>query len=79
MGPFLSGGLFTLSMRFRPKGEALAWGLFAGVTLGGWIWSWVIKGYGLESAEYEGEEEQGGEGADGQDDEDIDEERAVGR
>ncbi|KAK4652431.1 hypothetical protein QC762_611080 [Podospora pseudocomata] len=79
VGPFLSGGLFTLSMRVRPKGEALAWGLFAGVTLGGWIWSWVIKGHGLESAEYEGEEEQGGEGADGQDDEDVDEERAVGR
>ncbi|KAK0671723.1 major facilitator superfamily domain-containing protein [Cercophora samala] len=72
VGPFLSGGLFTLSMRVRPKGEALAWGLFAGVTLGGWIWSLAIKGQGLESAEYEGDEEED-DGAD------VDEERGAGR
>jgi len=50
VGPFLSGGLFTLSTRVRPKGEALAWGLFAGVTLCGWFGSFVIRNKGLESA-----------------------------
>ncbi|KAK4169621.1 major facilitator superfamily domain-containing protein [Cladorrhinum sp. PSN259] len=57
VGPFLSGGLFTLSTHVHPKGEALVWGIFAGVTLGGWIWSWAIKGHGLESAEWEGEDD----------------------
>ncbi|KAK4180454.1 major facilitator superfamily domain-containing protein [Triangularia setosa] len=79
VGPFLSGGLFTLSMRVRPKGEALAWGTFAGVTLGGWIWSWVIKGQGLESAEYEGDEDEHGDAEDEDDDADVDEERVAGR
>ncbi|KAK0726184.1 major facilitator superfamily domain-containing protein [Apiosordaria backusii] len=79
VGPFLSGSLFTLSMRVEPKGEALAWGLFAGVTLGGWIWSWAIKGQGLESAEYEGDEDEHGEDVAGDDDADVDEERDAGR
>lgn len=57
MGLFLFGGLFILSMCFRFKGEVFVWGFFVGVIFGGWIWSWVIKGYGLESVEYEGEEE----------------------
>ncbi|KAL2022928.1 hypothetical protein VTK56DRAFT_4143 [Thermocarpiscus australiensis] len=52
VGPFLSGGLFTLSTRVRPKGEALAWGIFAGVTLLGWACSFAIRGKGLESAEW---------------------------
>ena len=38
----------------RPKGEALAWGLFAGITLFGWAASFAIRGTGLESAEWEG-------------------------
>ncbi len=37
----------------RPKGEALAWGLFAGITLFGWAASFAIRGTGLESAEWE--------------------------
>ncbi|KAL2157085.1 hypothetical protein VTH06DRAFT_7041 [Thermothelomyces fergusii] len=53
VGPFLSGGLFTLSTRVRPKGEALAWGLFAGVALLGWLSSFAIRNKGLESAEWE--------------------------
>ncbi|KAK4213753.1 MFS general substrate transporter-like protein [Rhypophila decipiens] len=69
VGPFLSGGLFTLSTRVQPKGEALAWGLFAGVTLLGWAGTLLIdgKGQGLESADFEepisedeGDEEEGG-------------------
>ncbi|KAH6855492.1 MFS general substrate transporter-like protein [Chaetomium sp. MPI-CAGE-AT-0009] len=52
IGPFLSGGLFTLSTRVRPKGEVLAWGLFAGVALVGWLGSFAIRNKGLESAEW---------------------------
>ncbi|KAK3290224.1 MFS general substrate transporter-like protein [Chaetomium fimeti] len=52
IGPFLSGGLFTLSTRVRPKGELLAWGLFAGVTLFGWLGSLAIRNKGLEGAEW---------------------------
>ncbi|EGS22580.1 tetracycline:hydrogen antiporter-like protein [Thermochaetoides thermophila DSM 1495] len=57
VGPFLSGGLFTLSTRVRPKGEALAWGLFAGFTLFGWFASLAIRGNGLESAGWVDESE----------------------
>ncbi|KAK4183928.1 major facilitator superfamily domain-containing protein [Podospora australis] len=71
VGPFLSGGLFTLSTRVKPKGEALAWGLFAGVTLGGWLWSWVIRGDGLESAEFEGDEGDVSGGEEEDEDENI--------
>ena len=41
-----------MSTRVRPKGEALAWGLFAGVTLLGWLGSLAIRNRGLESAEW---------------------------
>ncbi|KAM7185605.1 Major facilitator superfamily domain containing protein [Naviculisporaceae sp. PSN 640] len=60
VGPFLSGGLFTLSTRVHPKGEALAWGLFAGVTLAGWAGTLLIdgKGQGLESDDWVGDEEE---------------------
>ncbi len=36
----------------RPKGEALAWGLFAGITVAGWLASFAIHSKGLESAEW---------------------------
>lgn len=60
MGPFLSGGLFTLSTRVRPKGEALAWGMFAGVALAGWVGTLFIRGEGagLESADWMGENDE---------------------
>ena len=32
-GPFLSGGLFSLATHVRPKGEALAFGVFGGSPL----------------------------------------------
>lgn len=58
-----------MSTRVRPKGEALAWGLFAGVALAGWAGTLFIrgKGAGLESADWVGEdseEEAGDEEAD---------------
>ncbi|AEO61252.1 MFS general substrate transporter-like protein [Thermothelomyces thermophilus ATCC 42464] len=61
VGPFLSGGLFTLSTRVRPKGEALAWGLFAGVALLGWLGSFAIHNKGLESADWEDDEDDSDE------------------
>lgn len=66
VGPFLSGALFTLSERVHPKGEALAWGLFAGITLMGWLGTWLIRGQGLESDDWEGDDgEEPDEEADG--------------
>ncbi|PTB62657.1 MFS general substrate transporter, partial [Trichoderma citrinoviride] len=67
IGPFASGGLFTVSMRIRPKGEALAWSLFGGLALLGCIGSFFIRGDGLESDDWYGgeeEEDEGGEPAD---------------
>ncbi|KAI1366673.1 MFS general substrate transporter [Xylaria arbuscula] len=66
VGPFLSGALFTVSTHVHPKGEALAWGLFAGIALIGWLATYAIHGQGLESTddgfEEEEEEEEEGEG-----------------
>jgi hypothetical protein len=59
VGPFLSGALFTVSARVQPKGEALAWGLFAGVALVGWVGTFFIRRQGLESADWEGDDGQG--------------------
>jgi len=41
-------------MRVKPKGEALAWGLFAGIALAGWVGTLFIRGQGLESADWVG-------------------------
>lgn len=51
MGPFLSGALFSLSTNLDTKGEVLAWGLFAGISLAGWVGSFAIRGEGLESTD----------------------------
>ncbi|KND89231.1 putative membrane protein [Tolypocladium ophioglossoides CBS 100239] len=53
IGPFVSGGLFTLSINVRPKGEALAWSVFGGLALVGWVGSLFICGTGLESEDWE--------------------------
>ncbi|KAI1427114.1 major facilitator superfamily transporter [Xylaria sp. FL1777] len=63
VGPFLSGALFTASTHVRPKGESLAWGIFAGIALIGWLATYAIRGNGLESTddgfeEHEEDEEQ---------------------
>lgn len=54
-GPFASGGLFTLSTRIQHKGELLAWGLFGGVALLGWVWTLAINGDSLESEDFMGD------------------------
>ncbi|GAO18848.1 hypothetical protein UVI_02059550 [Ustilaginoidea virens] len=49
IGPVVSGALFTLSVDIRPRGEALPWSLFGGLSLVGWCVSLFIRGEGLES------------------------------
>jgi MFS family permease len=68
VGPFVSGGLFSLSTSVKPKGEALAWGVFGGIAFLGWLASLGIRGGGLESAEWSEEGSQ-----DDEDDEDDEE------
>ncbi|KXJ93790.1 major facilitator superfamily domain-containing protein [Microdochium bolleyi] len=67
VGPFLSGALFTASTGLEMKGEALAWGLFAGISLAGWLGTFAIRGHGLESTDdgFEDEEGSGDDGGDG--------------
>lgn len=47
-GPFLSGGLFSLATNVKPKGEALAFGVFGGIAFIGFTMSFGISGEGLE-------------------------------
>lgn len=55
VGPFLSGGLFTLVTHVR-KGEVLAFGVFGVIAFIGFLMSFGIRGEGLEA---EGWEEEG--------------------
>ena len=57
-----------MATRVRPKGEALAWGVFGGIAFLGWIASFGIRGEGLESAEWD--EENGSVEDEGDDEED---------
>ncbi|KAH7065182.1 MFS transporter-like protein [Macrophomina phaseolina] len=67
VGPFVSGSLFSAAVRIRPKGEAMAFGVFGGVTFVGFLLSFGIRGAGLESDGWD--QEEGSEA-----DEDADEE-----
>lgn len=49
MGPFLSGGLFSLTSKIQPKGEAIAFGVFGAVSFIGFIMSFGIRGRSLEA------------------------------
>ncbi|KAK3167645.1 hypothetical protein OEA41_010772 [Lepraria neglecta] len=71
-GPFLAGGLFSLATHVEPKGEALAFGVFGGITVVGFLLSFGIRGKGLEADDWD--EEDGSE--DGEDDEDEEEHHA---
>jgi len=64
-GPFLSGGLFSLATHVKPKGEALAFGVFGGIAFVGFLGSFGIRGSGLEAEGWDEEE--------GSEDEDEDE------
>jgi MFS family permease len=79
IGPFLSGGLFSLSTKVHPKGEALAWGVFGGIAFLGWLASFGIRGEGLESAEWDEENRGDSDGEDYEDDDEDQEHAGVGR
>ncbi|EPS28570.1 hypothetical protein PDE_03516 [Penicillium oxalicum 114-2] len=49
IGPFLSGGLFSLTAKIQPKGEAIAFGVFGAVSFIGFIMSFGIRGRSLEA------------------------------
>lgn len=68
VGPFLSGGLFSLTAKIQPKGEALAFGVFGAVSFIGFIMSFGIRGRSLE-AEGWGESSDDDDDADKSDDE----------
>ncbi|MCJ1476097.1 hypothetical protein MMC13_004762 [Lambiella insularis] len=55
-GPFLSGGLFSLATNVRPKGEAIAFGVFGGIAFIGFLGSFRIRGSGLECEDCDGED-----------------------
>jgi hypothetical protein len=57
VGPFVSGGLFTLAIDVHPKGELLAWGIFGGIAFLGWLGTLAIRNRGLESDDWVGEED----------------------
>ncbi|CAG7945655.1 unnamed protein product [Penicillium salamii] len=63
VGPFLSGGLFSLTSKIQPKGEALAFGVFGAVSFIGFIMSFGIRGRSLE-AEGWGEDSDEGDKSD---------------
>lgn len=74
IGPFLAGGLFSLSTHVHPKGEALAFGVFGAVTFIGFLTSFGIRDSSLEAQNWD-EEEEGSQGDDDEDNEDDDIER----
>ncbi|KAK5084879.1 hypothetical protein LTR70_007821 [Exophiala xenobiotica] len=53
VGPFLAGGLFTVATKVRPKGEALAFGVFGGVAFIGFLLSFGIRSSDLEAEGWE--------------------------
>jgi hypothetical protein len=58
IGPFLSGGLFSLSVKIKHKGELLSWGVFGGIAFFGFILSSFIKGEHLEAEDWDGDGEE---------------------
>ena len=69
-GPFLGGGLFSIATHVHPKGEALAFGVFGGIAFIGFLMSFGIRGAGLEAEGWD--EEEGDNGVEAEDDDDID-------
>ncbi|KAK2764979.1 hypothetical protein FQN54_008678 [Arachnomyces sp. PD_36] len=57
-GPFLSGGLFSLATNVKPKGEALAFGVFGCVAFIGFIMSFGIRSPDLEAEGWSGDEDE---------------------
>ncbi|EMF16889.1 MFS general substrate transporter [Sphaerulina musiva SO2202] len=49
IGPFISGALFTAATHVQPKGEAMAFGIFGGISFIGFLMSWGIRSAKLEA------------------------------
>ena len=64
VGPFLAGGLFSLAAPV-PKGEALAFGVFAAVAFAGLLLSFGIGGVNLEAENWDEEDGESGEESEG--------------
>lgn len=54
----MSGSLFTAATKLQPKGEALPFGIFAGVSFLGFLLSFGIRGEGLEEEGWSDEDEE---------------------
>lgn len=63
-GPFVSGSLFTAATKIQPKGEVLPFGIFAGISLVGFLLSIGIRGEGLEAEGWSDESDSEGEDED---------------
>ena len=61
-GPFISGSLFSAATHIEPKGEALAFGIFGGISFIGFLLSFGIRGESLEAEGWD--EEEGSENQD---------------
>jgi MFS family permease len=57
VGPFLSGGLFSIALKVQPKGEALAFGVFGVVAFIGFLLSFGIRSPSLEAEGWGSEHE----------------------
>ncbi|KAF1812692.1 MFS general substrate transporter [Eremomyces bilateralis CBS 781.70] len=53
VGPFVSGALFSAATRLHPKGEAMPFGVFAGIAFLGFLLSWGIRSPDLEGDGWE--------------------------
>jgi phosphotransferase system glucose/maltose/N-acetylglucosamine-specific IIC component len=57
VGPFLSGGLFSLASKAGKKGELLAFGVFGAVAFVGFVLSFGIRSRNLETQGWNSDEE----------------------
>lgn len=64
VGPFISGSLFTAATKIEPKGEALVFGIFAGISLIGFLLCFGIRGDNLEAEGWSSGEEYDSEDVD---------------
>jgi len=56
----MAGAIFTAATRIQPKGEALAFGLFAGISAVGVAMACGIRSEDLEAEDWEGDGETEG-------------------
>ncbi|KAL1970254.1 hypothetical protein VTN77DRAFT_5414 [Rasamsonia byssochlamydoides] len=58
VGPFLSGGLFSLTSKYGKEGELLAFGVFAAVAFLGFVLSFGIRSPNLEAQGWTSDDEE---------------------